>query len=368
MVDVSVIIPVYNRQDALIEALDSLFWQRSFEASTDVRRSDAAKEAKNVSEERRVIDVEAIIVDDGSQEPVVLPEPFCRMDNVKLIRKANGGASSARNAGMAAARGRFIAFLDSDDLFAADKLHRVVAVMDRNPSAGFLISDLRRFERTRKTAQADPGQLKPRLNFMEKTNSDFYPSIRKLCDELTEVDERTYLLPGKMLFHTMAAGYPVYPSTLVVRRTIANSIDPWIEGRRLSEDFDYALRLCRVTNGLYVDEPLSYLGRGEDNVSGDALKSAEADIEVLEMMDAARRNSEQVNVDRRRGQILPGALQFRYMRLGYSYHAAGRFHEAARASMKAFRYGLRSEDDGAGRRNLKILANAVRSEIRSWLD
>ncbi|WP_416398292.1 glycosyltransferase family 2 protein [Allohahella sp. A8] len=368
MVDVSVIIPVYNRQETLLEALDSLFWQRSFEASTEVRRSDVANEPNNVAEERRVIDVEAIIVDDGSAEPAVLPEPFCRMDNVRLIRKTNGGASSARNAGMAAARGRFIAFLDSDDLFAADKLHRVVAVLDKNPSAGFLFSDLSRFERMGPVQQDEPGKLKPRLKYMEKTNSDFYPSVRKLCDELTAVDEQTYLIPGRMLFHTLAAGYPVFPSTLVVRRTITTAIKPWLEGRRLSEDLDYVLRLCRVTHGLYVDAPLSYLGRGEDNVSGDALKSAEADIEVLELMDASRRNSEQVNVDRRRSQILPGALQFRYMRLGYSYHAAGRFHEAARAYAKAFQYGLRSEDDGAGKRNLKILANAARSELRSWLD
>ncbi|GAA3978011.1 glycosyltransferase family 2 protein [Allohahella marinimesophila] len=368
MVDVSVIIPVYNRQDELVEALDSLFWQRSFEASTDVRRSDTANEPNNVSRERRVIDVEAIVVDDGSFDPVVLPEPFCRMDNVRLIRKTNGGASSARNAGMAAARGRFIAFLDSDDLFAADKLHRVVAIMDKNPSAGFLFSDLRRFERIRKSEPSAPGELKPRLTFMEKTNSDFYPSVRKLCDDLTSVGEQTYLVPGKMLFHTLAAGYPVFPSTLVVRRNVANSIDPWLEGRALSEDFLFALRLCRVTNGLYVDDPLAYLGRGEDNVSGDVLKSAEADIEVLEMMDSARSSSAQVNVDRRRSQILPGALQFRYMRLGFSYYGVGRFHESARAYIKAFRYGLRSEDDGAGYRNLKILLKAAYSEMRSWLD
>ena len=368
MVDVSVVIPVYNRQDALVEALDSLFWQRSFEASTDVRRIDANNDVNNLSEERRVINVEAIIVDDGSSEPIILPEPFCRMDNVALIRKTNGGASSARNIGMATARGRFIAFLDSDDLFAADKLQRVVAIMDKNPSAGFLFSDLRRFERNHQYQTADPGQLKPRLSFMDKTNSDFYPSIRKLCDDLTAVDERSYLIPGKMLFHTMASGYPVFPSTLVVRRTVASSIDPWLEGRALSEDFHFVLRLCRVTNGLYVDDPLSYLGRGDDNVSGDSLKSAEADIEVLEMMDAARQNSEDVNVDRRRSQILPGALQFRYMRLGYGYYEASRFHEAARAYAKAFRYGLRSEDEGAKRRNLKILAKAARSEMRSWLD
>lgn len=373
-VDVSVIIPVYNRQAVLIEALDSLFWERSLEPADKVRGDGADRReiARTDDDDRRQVTVEAIIVDDGSDEPLVLPPPFSNMTNIKLIRQENGGASSARNTGLEVARGEFVAYLDSDDLFAADKLDRIVPLFEENPSAGFLFTDLRRFQRPSRrsdaAAEPPPGELKPRLNFMPQTNSDFYPSMRALCNDLNLVAEKSHLLDGRKLFQTLAARYPVFPSTLVLRSSLAKEIGKWEVGRRLSEDFNYLLRLCREANGIYIDEPLAYLGRGDDNVSDSVLNSALADIEVLEAMEGSRRVSTSMANDRRRVEVLPSALQFRYMRLGYGYCEEGRFHEAAAAYRKALRFGLRSKESGAMKRNVTIVLNLLHSQLRSWLD
>src|SRR5437773_12542953 len=65
------------------------------------------------------VDCEVIVVDDGSSPPV-----SARTDaHVKLIRHATPqGASAARNSGIAASRGEWVAFCDDDDLWAPDKL------------------------------------------------------------------------------------------------------------------------------------------------------------------------------------------------------------------------------------------------------
>ncbi len=65
---------------------------------------------------------EIIAVDDGSTDtcPAILADYAQRMPNLKIIRQENGGLSAARNTGMSIARGRYLAFVDSDDFVAPD--------------------------------------------------------------------------------------------------------------------------------------------------------------------------------------------------------------------------------------------------------
>ena len=77
-------------------------------------------------------DLECIVVDDGStdntEEVIAAFGPA-----VRLIRQPNQGLSAARNTGIRAARGRYIAFLDADDAWHADKVSRQVALLDSHP-------------------------------------------------------------------------------------------------------------------------------------------------------------------------------------------------------------------------------------------
>lgn len=93
---VSVIIPTYNRANYVTEAVESVLTQT-------------------------YKDFEIIVIDDGSTDntkDVLLPY----MDKIKYIWKPNAGCASARNVGIQASKGEFIAFLDSDDLFERKKL------------------------------------------------------------------------------------------------------------------------------------------------------------------------------------------------------------------------------------------------------
>lgn len=75
--------------------------------------------------------VEHIIVDDGSvdQTAAVVDALRSEFPHLRLLRQPHGGAAKARNAGIAAARGRYVAFLDSDDAWTEFKLESQVAFM-----------------------------------------------------------------------------------------------------------------------------------------------------------------------------------------------------------------------------------------------
>jgi glycosyltransferase involved in cell wall biosynthesis len=78
---------------------------------------------------------EIVIVDDGSPDDLAAAvRPYG--DRVRLLRKANGGAASARNHGIEQSQGDLIAFLDADDYWEPTKLERQLAVLNRHPEVG----------------------------------------------------------------------------------------------------------------------------------------------------------------------------------------------------------------------------------------
>ena len=77
-------------------------------------------------------DVECIVVDDGSTDDTE-KELSAFGAAVKVVRQPNQGLAAARNTGIRAARGRYIAFLDADDTWHADKVSRQVALLDGHP-------------------------------------------------------------------------------------------------------------------------------------------------------------------------------------------------------------------------------------------
>lgn len=91
---------------------------------------------------------ELLLIDDGSTDrSLAMAQAAANVDNrIRLIirdAKSNRGAGAARNAGIAAARGEFIAFLDADDLFDPDKLAEEVTLMRANPAAMMLYGPTR---------------------------------------------------------------------------------------------------------------------------------------------------------------------------------------------------------------------------------
>ncbi|NJM39416.1 MAG: glycosyltransferase [Anaerolineae bacterium] len=120
-IKVSIIVPTYNRADLLGEALDSVLKQT-------------------------FTNWEVIVVDDGSVDDTkalvskYIDRDSDRHSRIRYIYQANKGLPGARNTGLRAATGDYIAFLDSDDLFLPHKLQSQVAVLDQSPNLGLVAS------------------------------------------------------------------------------------------------------------------------------------------------------------------------------------------------------------------------------------
>ncbi|UCG32640.1 MAG: glycosyltransferase [Phycisphaerales bacterium] len=109
---VSVVIPTFNRASLLCEALDSVYAQT-------------------------FTDYEVIVVDDGSTDGT--PQMIERYNGrLRYIWQENRGAGEARNRGIAEARGEWIAFLDSDDMWHAEKLARCMEYAEREPETAIV--------------------------------------------------------------------------------------------------------------------------------------------------------------------------------------------------------------------------------------
>ena len=103
MPKVSIIVPVYNAEKYLQECVDSILTQT-------------------------LSDLELILVDDGSTDssPALCDQYAAQDARVKVIHKSNGRAASARNAGLRAATGEYVAFVDSDDWISPDMYEKML--------------------------------------------------------------------------------------------------------------------------------------------------------------------------------------------------------------------------------------------------
>lgn len=116
---VSVVMPVCNHDLYIEQALDSILAQR-------------------------LDDLELIVDDDGSETPVD-SLVYAKVPNAILIRQANTGPSAARNQGIVRARGRFVAFLDADDIWETTALKRLLKGFRDAPGAHIVQGNVRQF-------------------------------------------------------------------------------------------------------------------------------------------------------------------------------------------------------------------------------
>lgn len=171
-------------------------------------------------------DFELILVDDASAPPVDATRWPGLGHRLRLVRheKAAGGAAS-KAAGAAVARGRFVTFLDDDDLYAPELLARAVAALDARPGVDVLFLGVRWFGRY--AEQAVDEQAESMRRFLRAAP----PAPDR--DDVCEFDER--LLAG------LLEAMPMDFQRVFVRRDALERIGPHRAGCLLW-DCDWALR------------------------------------------------------------------------------------------------------------------------------
>jgi glycosyltransferase involved in cell wall biosynthesis len=193
---VSVIIPTYNRLPMLKEAVQSVLTQ-DYE------------------------DFELIVVDDGSTDGT--SEEMKRYGGrVKVIEQTeNRGVSAARNRGILQAKGKYIAFLDSDDLWAKGKLKIQAAFLDDNPHYPLCYTDEIWIRKGK------------RVNPMKK-HAKFSGWIFEKCLPLCTIS----------------------PSSAMMRKTLFSKVGLFDEALPVCEDYDFWLRVSARFPIFFIDKKL----------------------------------------------------------------------------------------------------------------
>ena len=120
MVDVSTIIPAYNAERTIAQAVDSALSQE-FEGQ------------------------EVVVVNDGSTDSTAaILEKYG--NQIQVVTQSNGGLSAARNAGVRRSTSKYLALLDADDIWLPGKLKMMVSALERNPLASLAFSEYRYFD------------------------------------------------------------------------------------------------------------------------------------------------------------------------------------------------------------------------------
>ena len=193
--NISVVIPSYNRKDFLKRSIDS-----------------AINQTKKP--------LEIIVVDDGSTDGT---EAMIKSDYdfVKFIKQKNKGVSAARNIGIKVSIGEWICFLDSDDEWKKDKLEKQINAMKSNPGYKFFHSN--------------EIWIKNGLRINQKKKHKKY---------------------GGDIFDKCLDMCRISPSSVMIDKTVFDEVGNFNEYLVVCEDYELWLRICDKYRVFFIDEPL----------------------------------------------------------------------------------------------------------------
>ncbi|MBD2771540.1 glycosyltransferase family 2 protein [Iningainema tapete] len=214
MPSVSVIIPTYQRANLVSQAIESVLAQT-------------------------YTDYEIIVVNDGSQDNT--KEVLAGFgDKISVINQDNLGVAAARNVGIMAAQGRYIALLDHDDIWLPTKLEKQIACLEANHKIGVVYSDIFYFN--------DKG---------------IYPYTYA---------QKNKILPFEQLWSIFVRGPIPTCSVVVIRRECLDEVGLLDETLVPVDDYDLWFRIVEKWLIYFLNEPLVYYRRYEGQQSNNEEK------------------------------------------------------------------------------------------------
>jgi len=239
-IEYSVIIPLYNKRNGIVRAIDSVLSQ--------VYQP-----------------VEIIIVDDGSTDGSVEKVRTFDDSRIHLISQDNRGVSAARNRGINASSCRYLAFLDADDAWTPDHLSAIEKLIRNYPQAGAFATSYFVQEAGHKVHVA---------------NFAYVPT-----------DQQGGLIPS--YFRSIARGNsPVWSSAVCVPRSTFEKVGLFPEGVRLYEDLHMWTRIALAFPIAYVDMPSATYFRNAENRACNIIVPTVDDLEfssvILTAIDEGR--------------------------------------------------------------------------------
>lgn len=231
---VSVIIPSYNSASFIKAAIDSVLTQTY----------------KNY---------EIIVIDDGSTDDTrIVLKPYLEKKLIKYIYQNNKGVSGARNTGIKIAIGKYIKFLDADDILLPECLQKQVNFLEKNKNFGIVYSDFCYFNKKKQ----------------------FF----RLGHHLTNAEKIHPV--GNILSHLLMGNF-IATDTLLFRKSVIDNVGLFNESLSHLEDWEYLLRtaIARFRFG-YVKEVLVLCLLRQNSLSRNTLAMAHCKYQVVKNMES----------------------------------------------------------------------------------
>ncbi len=210
VVEVSAIIPTFNRRDLVARAIDTVLAQT------------------------QAVD-EIVVVDDGSTDGTEAALRTRFGDRVRYVWQANAGVSAARNHGMSIAQGRYFALLDSDDEWLPDKTAIQFAWLEARPEFGMVLCDVERVDAAGR--------------------------------HIDVFQRRSVIREDGWVLRWILQNPALAPASVLLRREVFEDIGGFDVALRTAEDIDFHLRVARRWRIGVVDQTLVRAMRGHDGLS-----------------------------------------------------------------------------------------------------
>lgn len=229
-IDISVIIPVYNSEKYIANAIDAVLKQT-------------------------ILPFEIIIVNDGSKDNTIKAIDQYVQDNnvpeklIKVITQDNAGAGEARNTGLKNAGGSWIAFLDSDDSWESGKIEKVMAAIRENPMCTIIAHD-------------------EKSHYVGCDRADLASGLHLKYN------------PQEDLFVQLYRGNFISTTSVIVKKDLFDAIGFFDTTLQPAEDYGMWIRLATVGRLCYLPDALATYTVRKDSISSAIERRYEAEIRI----------------------------------------------------------------------------------------
>jgi glycosyltransferase involved in cell wall biosynthesis len=223
---VSVIIPTYNRARFISRAVESVLCQ-SYDK------------------------VEIIIIDDGSTDET---KDILRQfkDKIRYLESGHEGTAHARNMGMRAATGRYLAFLDSDDVYLPYKIELQVEYMEEHPSIGMVCTE---FSGQYENGNFDECLIKKYHPIWNERGWNYEDVFIEKGDFISRVlNKRIDYFAGNIFKHVLQDTL-IATNTIFFEKKILDVVGYQNTQYRFAQEYEFVVRICKHFRVAFLDIP-----------------------------------------------------------------------------------------------------------------
>lgn len=248
--------------------------------------------------------IEYIIVDDGSTDGSqslikALAESDSRIKPIFLEK--NVGVAEARNHGIKASTGKYLTFIDADDLWSNRKISAQKALFDHHPKAGLVVTAAQVIDKQ--------GQ-----HLAEKKSAARRSHVKQGCVSL---------------YDYVSGQIPASINTMTKRECI-DKVGTFNPNYIIGEDYELWMRIVRYYEYYYIDEPLHFYRVHDNNATKDKLFNRKSKLKILEEMLAS-----DPSLKTQLGKNFQIIMQRKYNALGRIYYQKKQYSNAADCFKKA---------------------------------